>query len=69
MLTGWQGVARVQRELVYGTARLEINARNTPRTILLNGELVQKYYFAHVQFCGLFSVTSRFVPLYYRTLW
>lgn len=34
-----------ESELVYGTARLEINVhRYTPSTILLNGGLVEKYF-------------------------
>lgn len=45
LLAGTGG--RTRRELVYGTARLEINVHDTPSTILFNGGFVEEN-FVHV---------------------
>lgn len=55
MAGGSQG--KGERDLVYGTARLEINVHDIPSTILFNGGNVEKY-FVHV---GLW----RFVFLFF----
>lgn len=62
MAGGSQG--KGERDLVYGTARLEINVHDIPSTILFNGGNVEKY-FVHVglwRFVFLFFFFHFFFP-------
>ena len=59
MAGGSQG--KGERDLVYGTARLEINVHDIPSTILFNGGNVEKY-FVHV---GLWRFVFLFFFFYF----
>lgn len=59
-----------ERDLVYGTARLEINVHDIPSTILFNGGNVEKY-FVHVGlwrfvfYFPSFFLIFRFLPFFF----